>query len=105
MNANRHSQAGFSLIEMLVAAVIMITVTAGVLAVLHPSHSSSRIQPEVADMQQRLRVGVQDFGQSLWLCRSHGQQAEKNGWAETLLVFFHNTPPIKQSMYLSFPSN
>jgi hypothetical protein len=58
MNANRGSRAGFTLIETLIATVIMITITAAVMTVLHPSHGMSRTQPEVADMQQRLRIGV-----------------------------------------------
>ena len=58
MSANRQPQAGFSLVEALVATLVMVTVTAGVFAVLDPSHGILRTQPEVADMQQRLRVGV-----------------------------------------------
>jgi type II secretory pathway pseudopilin PulG len=79
MNANRHSQAGFSLIEMLVAAVIMITVTAAVLAVLHPSHSSSRIQPEIADMQQRLRVGVDALRHDLLMAGAGAYSGAQSG--------------------------
>jgi prepilin-type N-terminal cleavage/methylation domain-containing protein len=58
MNARGRDQAGFTLIEMLIATAITITITAGVMTILHPSHGLSRTQPEVAEMQQRLRVGV-----------------------------------------------
>jgi hypothetical protein len=79
MSPSRRSEAGFSLIEMLVAAVIMITVTAGVLAVLHPSRSSSRIQPEIADMQQRLRVGVDALRHDLLMAGAGAYSGAQSG--------------------------
>ena len=58
MTLNQRHQSGFSLLEALIAISITITVTAGVFAVLSPSRSIGETQPEFADMQQRLRVGV-----------------------------------------------
>ena len=79
MIVNSRSHAGFTLIEMLIATAITITVMAGVMAVLHPSHGILRTQPEVADMQQRLRVGVDMLkhdlvmaGAGVYLARSGG---------------------------------
>ena len=65
MSANSRTQAGFTLIEALIATLVMVTVTAGVFAVLDPSHGILRTQPEVADMQQRLRVGVDTLSHDL----------------------------------------
>lgn len=57
-NGARGRQAGFSLLEALIATTITVTVTAGVLAVVSPSQGVAETQPEFADIEQRLRVGV-----------------------------------------------
>ena len=49
--------AGFTLVEMLIAMAVMLLILAGVFQVFNPAQGSFRTQPEVADMQQRLRVG------------------------------------------------
>lgn len=58
MRSQITSERGFSLAEMLVASLIMITVTGAVFTLMNPSQGTYRTQPEVSDMQQRLRVGV-----------------------------------------------
>jgi type II secretory pathway pseudopilin PulG len=50
--------SGFTLIEMLVATSISVTAIAAVLAVLAPVEGMFRAQPEVSDMQQRIRVAT-----------------------------------------------
>jgi type II secretory pathway pseudopilin PulG len=52
------AERGFSLVEALAATTIMVVVTAGLFRVLDPSSSAFGTQPEVADLQQRLRAGV-----------------------------------------------
>jgi prepilin-type N-terminal cleavage/methylation domain-containing protein len=47
---------GFSLIEVVIALALMLTVCAAVFSVVHSSEDLARVQPEIADMQQRLRV-------------------------------------------------
>jgi type II secretory pathway pseudopilin PulG len=59
------SAAGFTLVEMLVATAIMMVVVAGVFAALNPSQGSYQTQPEVSDMQQRLRVAVDSLSKDL----------------------------------------
>lgn len=49
-------EAGFSLVESLLALVLMLVVTGAVFSVVNPSVTSSQTQPEVLDMQQRARV-------------------------------------------------
>lgn len=49
-------ERGFSLVEMLVSAGIMLAVMAGIFAVVNPARGTFQVQPEFSDMQQRLRV-------------------------------------------------
>jgi hypothetical protein len=56
---------GLTLVELLVASAITLTVTAGAFALLSPAHGIVKIQPEVADLQQRLRVGVETLTKAL----------------------------------------
>jgi prepilin-type N-terminal cleavage/methylation domain-containing protein len=58
MATRRASKAGFTLIEMMIATMIMMTVTAAVFTMLNPAQGTYQAQPEVSDMQQRMRVGV-----------------------------------------------
>jgi hypothetical protein len=58
MNQRGRLQAGFTLVEALVATTIVVLLTAGVLSALNPARGVFKTQPEVADMQQRLRSGV-----------------------------------------------
>jgi hypothetical protein len=52
------SERGFSVIEMLVATAIMVSVTGAIFSVLNPAQGIFAAQPEVSDMQQRMRIGV-----------------------------------------------
>jgi prepilin-type N-terminal cleavage/methylation domain-containing protein len=49
---------GFTLTELLVAMAITLGVMAAIFGVVQPAHDVFGAQPELADMQQRLRVGV-----------------------------------------------
>jgi prepilin-type N-terminal cleavage/methylation domain-containing protein len=49
--------AGFTLVEMLIAMAVMLIILGGVFQAFNPAQGSFQTQPEVADMQQRLRVG------------------------------------------------
>ena len=50
------SEAGFTLFEMLIATGLIVLVTGGIFSMLNPSYGTFQAQPEVSDMQQRLRV-------------------------------------------------
>jgi hypothetical protein len=58
MTSHQPHQSGFSLLETILALSIAITVIGGVFTILGPSRGIVEAQPEFADMQQRLRVGV-----------------------------------------------
>jgi type II secretory pathway pseudopilin PulG len=49
---------GYTLVELLIAMLITLAVTAVALAFVGPTHDAFRVQPEAADVQQRIRVGV-----------------------------------------------
>jgi len=53
----RTKEAGYTLIELLVATAIMVTVTGAIFSLMNPAQGVGQAQPEVADMQQRMRVG------------------------------------------------
>ena len=55
---SRRRQAGFSLIEMMIATAMMVAVTAATFSLMNPAHGMFAAQPEVMDMQQRMRIGV-----------------------------------------------
>jgi hypothetical protein len=59
MSARRSAkgESGYSLIELLISTAIMVTVTGAIFALVNPAHGTSQAQPEVADLQQRMRVG------------------------------------------------
>ena len=52
------SAGGFTIVEMVVSVAIMMAVTGGIFALLNPAQGAFQAQPEVSDMQQRLRVGA-----------------------------------------------
>ena len=75
----RASDAGFSLIEMLVATAILLVVTGGIFSLLNPAHGTYRAQPEVSDMQQRLRVAVDDLQRDLVMAGAGTYSGPING--------------------------
>lgn len=65
MSTRLRSESGFSLPEMLVAAAIMVTVTGAVFTVMNPGQGAYRTQPEVTDLQQRLRIASETLGKDI----------------------------------------
>jgi hypothetical protein len=51
------SEAGYSLIELLVSSAIMVTITGAIFSLVTPSQGISQTAPEIADLQQRSRIG------------------------------------------------
>ena len=64
-NGIRHGEQGFSIIEMLIATAIMMVVTAATFALMNPAQGMFVAQPEVSDMQQRLRIAVETLKKDL----------------------------------------
>jgi len=56
--ARLRSQSGYSLIELLVSSAIMVTITGAIFSLVTPSQGTSQTAPEIADLQQRSRIGT-----------------------------------------------
>ena len=94
MTTNRtRSEAGFSLIEVLVATAIMLVVTGGIFTVLNPSGAMFKAQPEVVDMQQRLRVGIDTLRRDLIMAGAGAYSGSQSG---SLSGFFAPIQPSRQ---------
>jgi hypothetical protein len=59
MNRQRRGDAGYSLVEMLISTGIMVVVTGAIFTLMNPAQGTFQAQPEVSDMQQRMRVGAE----------------------------------------------
>jgi prepilin-type N-terminal cleavage/methylation domain-containing protein len=86
-----HSQAGFGLVELLVAIALMLVVMAAVFDAVHPAHGAFRTEPEAIDVQQRLRAGVEALSRDLAAAGGgahHGPQSGPlNDWFAAVLPF------------------
>jgi prepilin-type N-terminal cleavage/methylation domain-containing protein len=49
---------GFTIVELIVAMAITLTIAAATLSLVGPAHDAFQVQPETADLQQRARVGI-----------------------------------------------
>jgi len=86
-------EAGFSLLEVLVATAIMLTVTGAIFTVLNPTGSMFQAQPEVVDMQQRLRIGVDTLTRDLIMAGAGAYSGSQSG---SLAGFFAPIQPSRQ---------
>lgn len=65
MTARRDHEAGFTLIEMVVAAALMTAIVGAVFALANPTQGSFLAQQEASDLQQRLRAAVSTLATDL----------------------------------------
>jgi len=93
MTTNRRSNAGFSLLEVLVATAIMLTVTGAIFTLMNPAGNMFQAQPEVVDMQQRLRIGVDTLTRDLMMS---GAGAYSGSLSGNLAGFFAPIQPSRQ---------
>jgi prepilin-type N-terminal cleavage/methylation domain-containing protein len=56
---------GFSLVELLVAMAVMVSVSGAILSLILAGQSIARAQPEAADLQQRARIALQTLATEL----------------------------------------
>ena len=93
MTRARHTaagQAGYTLIELLISTAIMLTVTGAIFSLMNPAQGSAQTQPEVADMQQRMRVGNETLFKELVMAGAGPYQGPVTG---SLVNFFASIVP------------
>jgi prepilin-type N-terminal cleavage/methylation domain-containing protein len=85
-------EKGYSLVEMLVSMAIMTVVTGAIFQLVNPSQSTAQIQPELQDMQQRMRVGVDSLFKNIMMAGAGPYQGATTG---SLMGFFAPVIPRK----------
>ncbi|MBA2304322.1 MAG: hypothetical protein H0W08_17050 [Acidobacteria bacterium] len=85
LRARRRSEAGFTITELLVSTAIMMTVTGAIFGLMNPATGSAQAQPEVADMQQRMRIGNETLFKELVMAGAGPYQGVSTG---SLVNFF-----------------
>lgn len=84
-------RAGFSLIELLIAVAVMVSVSGALVSLIVAGQSIARTQPDAADIQQRARVALRTLDAELALA---GAGLDRGPLAGALVRFF---PPIELS--------
>lgn len=79
------AESGFSLVELLISTAIMLVVTGSIFRMMNPAQGSAQAQPEVADMQQRMRVGTDALFKELIIAGAGPYQGPVTG---SLVGFF-----------------
>ncbi|MGE5244171.1 MAG: PilW family protein [Betaproteobacteria bacterium] len=70
---------GFSLLEMMIAMLLTLSVTAAIFSVMNPSTGTFQAQPEVSDMQQRLRIASDSMSHELMMAGAGAYQGSMSG--------------------------
>jgi hypothetical protein len=81
----RSHDAGYTLVELLISAAIMMTVTGAIFSLMNPAQGSAQVQPEIADLQQRMRVGSETLFKELMMAGAGPYQGATTG---SLMNFF-----------------
>jgi prepilin-type N-terminal cleavage/methylation domain-containing protein len=92
---------GFTLVEMLVSMALMLIILGGVFQAFNPAQGSYMTQPEVADMQQRLRVGTDRLYNGIIVA---GAGIYSGGAVGNLSQFFAPILPYRAGTLNSDPS-
>ena len=88
----RHA-GGFTVLELLLSMAIMIGVTGVIFSLVDPARGTYRTQPEVSDMQQRLRVGASFLKDDLVMAGAGSQTG--GATAGALMNFFAPVQPVR----------
>lgn len=79
------SESGYSLTELLVSTAVMMVVTGSIFGLMNPAQGTARTQPEVSDMQQRMRLGADTLFKELVIAGAGPYQGPTTG---SLINFF-----------------
>lgn len=88
----RRRDAGFTVIEMLIATAIIMAITGTVFQLMNPSQGMFLAQNETMDMQQRLRLGVDTLSKDLLMA---GAGTYVGGGAGSLASYFATILPYR----------
>lgn len=83
-------ESGFSLIEMLISTAIMLVVTGAIFTLMNPAQGNAQAQPEVVDIQQRMRLGTDVLFKELIMAGAGPYQGPVTG---SLVNFFASVVP------------
>lgn len=75
----RRSEGGFTLTELMITTLVIVTVTGAVFQVLNPAGSMFQAQPEVADLQQRMRVSADSLTKDLVMAGAGAYMGQQSG--------------------------
>jgi hypothetical protein len=89
----RRRDDGFSLLEVVIATALMLLVTAGIFSMMDPARGSFAAEPELADLQQRLRVAADTLSKDLIMAGAGAYQGTSVG---SLSAFFAPVLPFRQ---------
>lgn len=92
------SESGYSLVELLISTAIMLVVTGAIFGLVNPSQGTAKVQPEVADLQQRLRVASDTLFRELMMSGAGTYMGSATG---SLINFF--APIIPRRMGMTSP--
>jgi pilin/secretion family protein with methylation motif len=87
----RHD-AGFTVIEMLISVAIMMMITGATFTLMNPAQGMYSAQPQVMDMQQRLRLGVDTLAKDLMMAGGGTYQGSNTG---SLVNYFAPIVPYR----------
>ena len=97
--------AGFSMIEMLVSTAIMVVITGAMFELLNPASGMFSTQPEVSDMQQRMRVGIDSLQRDLVMAGAGTYTGPNAGglynFMAPVMPYHQSTDPAKGIYYRS----
>ena len=89
------SERGYSLVELLVSTTIMMVVTGAIFRMVNPSHGTAQAQPEISDLQQRMRVGTDALFKELMMAGAGPYFGARTG---SLLQFFAPLVPRRMGL-------
>jgi hypothetical protein len=95
-----HREEGFSLLELIIAMGIMLAVTGSIFGLMNPSQGTFQTQPEVADMQQRLRVVSDTLYKDMVMAGGGSYQGQRSG---SLINYFAPVMPYRNGSTLDDP--
>jgi prepilin-type N-terminal cleavage/methylation domain-containing protein len=94
-------QAGYTLVELLVSTAIMLVVTGAIFSLVNPAQSNTQAQPELADLQQRMRIGSDVLFRDLLMAGAGPYQGSTTG---SLINFFAPILPRRTGLVSPDPS-